>query len=243
MRIFPIIYTVIPLLFCTACLPSTSVIQQPLENPTDQQLLAIHNAAEVYIRSHISELSTENAVLGGTFYVTDIEWQNNGTALVSYEDGHIALQGIAHVRTNGAEVNVESFSLIHDPSLPPKEEPTPLPEEPIVTPSIIGMANPASVNCQKVGGVLRIEKKPPARSEYGVCYFDDNRQCEEWALFRGECPVGGLKVTGYVTPAARYCAITGGRYVVTGHDGEEQGTCTYKEGNVCDVWDLWEGRC
>ena len=27
---------------------------------------------------------------------------------------------------------------------------------------------------------------------------------------RGDCPVGGVKVTGYVTPAARYCAITGG---------------------------------
>ena len=46
--------------------------------------------------------------------------------------------------------------------------------------------------------------------QIGVCYFEDNRQCEEWALMRGECPVGGVKVTGYVTPAGRYCAITGG---------------------------------
>ena len=38
--------------------------------------------------------------------------------------------------------------------------------------------------------------------QYGICFFDDNRQCEEWALLRGDCPVGGLKVTGYITPAA-----------------------------------------
>jgi len=35
-------------------------------------------------------------------------------------------------------------------------------------------------------------------------------QCEEWAMARGECPVGGVKVSGYNTSAARYCAITGG---------------------------------
>ena len=61
-----------------------------------------------------------------------------------------------------------------------------------------------------------------------MCYFEDNRQCEEWALLRGDCPVGGVKVTGYATPAARYCAITGGTYTVTGKSGavDEQGTCT-----------------
>jgi predicted metal-dependent phosphoesterase TrpH len=32
--------------------------------------------------------------------------------------------------------------------------------------------------------------------EYGICVFEDNRQCEEWALFRGECPAGGRKATG-----------------------------------------------
>lgn len=107
----------------------------------------------------------------------------------------------------------------------------------------IGMANPASVHCKEVGGSLRIEKKPPSGSEYGVCYFDDNRQCEEWALFRDECPLGGKKVTGYITPASRYCAIIGGQYSMTGFEGEEQGSCTLKNGNVCDVWELWEGKC
>ena len=76
-------------------------------------------------------------------------------------------------------------------------------------------------------------------------YFEDNRQCEEWALLRGDCPVGGLKVTGYVTPAARYCAITGGTYVVTGNSGQddEQGTCTLVNGGQCDAWDYYSGKC
>ncbi len=82
-------------------------------------------------------------------------------------------------------------------------------------------------------------------SEYGVCTFIDNMQCEEWALFRGDCPVGGIKITGYVTPAAVYCAITAGQYTVTGQSNteQEQGTCAFKNGKTCDVWDYWNGKC
>ena len=62
---------------------------------------------------------------------------------------------------------------------------------------------------------------------------------------RGECPVGGVKVTGYVTPAGRYCAITGGTYAITGNSGadDEQGTCTFPDGGQCDVWDYYNGKC
>ncbi|MGD9578620.1 MAG: DUF333 domain-containing protein, partial [Syntrophorhabdus sp.] len=93
------------------------------------------------------------------------------------------------------------------------------------------IANPASVNCVKQGGALVIQKHKDG-GEYGVCIFQDNRQCEEWAMFRGECPVGGIKITGYITPAAQFCAITGGKYQVTGNSNtdKEQGTCTFKNG-------------
>ena len=67
------------------------------------------------------------------------------------------------------------------------------------------IANPASQNCVARGGMLRMESRPDG-GQYGVCIFDDNYQCEEWAMFRGECPVGGLRVTGYITTAARYRA-------------------------------------
>jgi putative hemolysin len=106
------------------------------------------------------------------------------------------------------------------------------------------IANPASENCVKQGGTLSIQKRGDG-SEYGVCVFEDNRQCEEWAMLRGECPVGGIKITGYVTPAAQYCAITGGEYQVTGNSNtdQEQGTCTFKNGQTCDAWDYFAGEC
>ena len=106
------------------------------------------------------------------------------------------------------------------------------------------IANPASQNCIDQGGTLQIEERGDG-GQIGVCYFEDNRQCEEWALMNGACPAGGVKVTGYVTPAARYCAITGGTYAVTGESNteDEQGTCTLPDGGVCDAWDYYNGVC
>lgn len=106
------------------------------------------------------------------------------------------------------------------------------------------IANPASVNCSKQGGTLVIQKRGDG-GEYGVCMFEDNRQCEEWAMFRGECPVGGVRITGYITLAAQYCAITGGTYQVTGNSNtdREQGTCTFKNGQTCNAGDYFAGRC
>jgi putative hemolysin len=107
-----------------------------------------------------------------------------------------------------------------------------------------GIANPASVSCINKGGSLSIQKRTDG-GEYGICTFEDNRQCEEWALFRGECPAGGLKVTGYITPAAQFCVITGGSYKVTDQSNtdKEQGTCTFNGGKSCNAWDYYGGRC
>jgi putative hemolysin len=107
-----------------------------------------------------------------------------------------------------------------------------------------GLANPASENCVAQGGTVSIEKRGDG-GEYGVCVFEDNMQCEEWAMLRGECPVGGVRVTGYVTDAARYCAITGGTYAVTGNSNtpQETGTCTLAGGKVCDATEYFNGAC
>ena len=105
------------------------------------------------------------------------------------------------------------------------------------------LANPASQNCLKQGGTLRIERRPDG-GQYGVCVFTDNYQCEEWALLRGQCPKNGLRVTGYVTPAGRYCAITGGRYtVVTGNAAQEQGVCSLPGGKACNAEAYYAGSC
>lgn len=70
------------------------------------------------------------------------------------------------------------------------------------------LANPASTNCIEKGGTLEIRENK--KGQYGVCLFEDNRQCEERALLHGDCPVGGMKITGYENDAEIFCAITGG---------------------------------
>lgn len=123
------------------------------------------------------------------------------------------------------------------------------PTEEAITPTEViqpvGLPNPASQNCLDQGGDLIIQERGDG-GQYGVCYFEDNRQCEEWALMNGHCPVGGLKITGYLTEAAVYCAITGGTYAISGTDaaGVEQGSCTLPdETTTCDVWDYFNGKC
>jgi putative hemolysin len=49
-----------------------------------------------------------------------------------------------------------------------------------------GLPNPASVNCTNKGGKLQI-RKDSRGDEYGVCIFPNRRECEEWALFKGQC--------------------------------------------------------
>lgn len=102
----------------------------------------------------------------------------------------------------------------------------------------IGLANPASRNCIGLGG--RLEMRTSKAGEYGICLFDDNRQCEEWALFRGQCPAGGLKVTGYDNEAEVYCAITGGQ--VEGV-GTPTPMCKRVDGTYCNAQANLDGDC
>jgi putative hemolysin len=97
------------------------------------------------------------------------------------------------------------------------------------------IANPASVNCTDQGGTLEIKDGPAG--EYGICYFEDNRQCEEWALFNGNCPVGGMKITGYDNDAQIYCAIRGGQVDM------DANTCTLPDETVCDIDAYYNGNC
>ena len=105
-------------------------------------------------------------------------------------------------------------------------------------------ANPASQHCVDKGGRVTIEKNGKD-GQFGVCTFADNLQCEEWAMVRGDCQAGGIKVTGFVTPASRYCAITGGAYTVTSNSnaGDERGACRFKDGGVCDAAAYFDGTC
>jgi len=127
---------------------------------------------------------------------------------------------------------------------PATQVPTQAPARPPAQAPGSNLANPASTNCVNKGGQPQIMKRGDG-GEYGVCVFDDNRQCEEWAMLRGDCPVGGVKLAGYVTQAAVYCVINGGRYDITANSGaaDEQGTCTFKSGGICTAEALFNGKC
>lgn len=49
-----------------------------------------------------------------------------------------------------------------------------------------GLANPASVYCEKQGGRLEIRSDSQG-AQTGFCVFADDSECEEWAFFRAEC--------------------------------------------------------
>ena len=109
-------------------------------------------------------------------------------------------------------------------------------KECVVAP-VTAIANPASVNCTKVGGSLTINKRGDG-GEYGLCYFEDNMACEEWALLRGDCPVGGRKTTGYDTIDQNYCAWSGGETFAVANS-----VCTFKNGTKCSILDFYNGKC
>jgi putative hemolysin len=48
----------------------------------------------------------------------------------------------------------------------------------------LGMANPASEFCIKLGGKLDIRQGP--NGQYGVCRLPDGKEIEEWALYYKE---------------------------------------------------------
>lgn len=60
---------------------------------------------------------------------------------------------------------------------------------------------------------------------------------------RGECPVGGVKVTSFVTPASRYCAITGGEYLATSGSNTPNEQGTFTGGKNCDAAEYFKGMC
>jgi|GEM_PF-1760543 len=84
---------------------------------TDKDLI------EAYITANISDLSTIDAVLGGTFYVTGIRWTDDDVAVVEYEDGHIAVTAdvVAYVNADG-EVVVDVFSVSDEEDVAEEEE-------------------------------------------------------------------------------------------------------------------------
>ena len=66
-------------------------------------------------------------------------------------------------------------------------QPEPKPEPP----ARIGMPNPASAYCAKMGGTLQIKDTP--KGQVGICVLPDGSQVEEWELFRRDNPLSPKK--------------------------------------------------
>ena len=99
------------------------------------------------------------------------------------------------------------------------------------------LVNPASKNCKETGGIFVIKKRGDGGA-YGVCVFKDNRACEEWALLRGDCPIGGRKTEGYNSEEQIYCVIMGGQTIA-----EPNADCILPNGSTCANIDLFNGMC
>ncbi len=99
------------------------------------------------------------------------------------------------------------------------------------------LANPASINCKNNGGKTIIRSLGNG-AKYGLCDFGDNMICEEWALMRNQCPVGGIKTTGFDNIGQKYCAWLGGKTTAVVNS-----QCTLPEGNTCSTDDLYAGTC
>lgn len=67
---------------------------------------------------------------------------------------------------------------------------------------VAGMANPASQNCEKNGGQVKLVKD--AKGQIGVCVFRDGSRCEEWRFLRDQCKQGECRdKNGMCTPKTR----------------------------------------
>jgi putative hemolysin len=104
-----------------------------------------------------------------------------------------------------------------------------------------GLANPASVFCIDKGGKIDIVMGRDS-GQYGVCTFPDGRQCEEWAMMREECPIGGVAVLSTWDASEMFCAISGGD-VWRMNGGLEQSICAFKT-VTCSTKEYYEtGKC
>lgn len=74
-----------------------------------QEELSFLFERETFLSENLSTLSPEKEVLGGSFYLTNVYWQDMNSAIIEYEDGHIALRAKV-VFAEGFEL--ESFEML-----------------------------------------------------------------------------------------------------------------------------------
>lgn len=82
---------------------------------TWEESCSIEDELKNYLRDNLSELSPEKEVLGGKFYVINLELTGPSTALVEYEDGHIAFKAnFVFSYDNNGILQIGNFQLIEE---------------------------------------------------------------------------------------------------------------------------------
>jgi len=103
-----------------------------------------------------------------------------------------------------------------------------------------GLPNPASVYCEEQGGTLDI--RTDDAGAVGYCIFDDGSECEEWALYHGECFPAAAQ-PALPNPASVHCEEQGGTLDIRTDDAGAIGYCLFDDGSECEEWAFYRGDC
>lgn len=151
------------------------------------------NAVGDHIRSNISELSPEKEVLGGSFYITNIEFLDSSSALVGYEDGHKAYTAKADFTiTPDKEVTINSFEVLEGGDEDASAE--------------MDFSETGNLT-QKDGGWQLVYEKPGQPALTAELTFTDQSQC--------------ITATGDNTPCSEASWEQGARATVNGIEKDE----------------------
>lgn len=99
------------------------------------------------------------------------------------------------------------------------------------------VASAAYSKCMNNGGFVTTSRRGNS-GYYNVCNFADDMSCELYALYDGQCPVGGVKTIGYSTTGQVFCALRGGQ-----PQGKDNGQCKMPDGKVCSTISVYNGTC
>ena len=99
------------------------------------------------------------------------------------------------------------------------------------------VASQAYSKCVDNGGFVTTERRGNW-GYYQVCNFADDMNCELYALYDGQCPVGGVHTIGYSTRGQVFCALRGGQPT-----GRNNGQCKMPDGVVSTTDQVYTDTC
>ncbi|MBP7833001.1 MAG: hypothetical protein KA035_04510 [Candidatus Levybacteria bacterium] len=103
--------------------------------------------------------------------------------------------------------------------------------------SASAVASAAYTKCVNSGGFVSTSKRG-TWGYYQMCNFTDDMSCDLYALYDGNCPVGGVKTIGYSTTDQVFCALRGGT-----PQGSNNGQCKMPNGKTCSTASVYKGTC